>query len=199
MSDQIQDAEQEERREAVRDLQQWRPRRAGPAGGARVRGPAGRQGTGGLPRPSSSACAPRSPTSTTRSTRSSPRATAWPCAGTGREPTAVRSARFRRRARRSPTRAAGIFRFQDDKVVAAGLETDRLGSCSRSAPCPRTSASGPRPGSPAQAGAAAPVRPRTKKESRAVEFVDSEAGRSSLQQKLTNQTTALPQTTRRPP
>ena len=50
---------------------------------------------------------------------------------------------------------SGIFRFQDDKVVSAGLETDRLGFLQQIGAVPENIGLGPRAGSPAQPSAAA--------------------------------------------
>jgi steroid delta-isomerase-like uncharacterized protein len=54
---------------------------------------------------------------------------------------------------------SGIFRFQDDKVVSAGLETDRLGFLQQIGAVADNVGLGPRAESPAQPGAAtaAPV------------------------------------------
>jgi predicted ester cyclase len=49
---------------------------------------------------------------------------------------------------------SGIFRFQDDKVVSAGLETDRLGFLQQIGAVPENVGLGPRAGSPAQAATA---------------------------------------------
>jgi predicted ester cyclase len=50
---------------------------------------------------------------------------------------------------------SGIFRFQHDKVVSAGLETDRLGFLQQIGAVAENVGLGPRAGSPAQPGAAA--------------------------------------------
>jgi predicted ester cyclase len=47
---------------------------------------------------------------------------------------------------------SGIFRFKDDKVVAAGLETDRLGFLQQIGAVPENVGLGPRAGSPPQQG-----------------------------------------------
>jgi predicted ester cyclase len=49
---------------------------------------------------------------------------------------------------------SGIFRFQDDKVVSAGLETDRLGFLQQIGAVPENVGLGPRAGSPALAAPA---------------------------------------------
>ena len=50
---------------------------------------------------------------------------------------------------------SGIFRFQHDKVVSAGLETDRLGFLQQIGAVAENVGLGPRAGSPPQPGAAA--------------------------------------------
>jgi len=49
---------------------------------------------------------------------------------------------------------SGIFRFQDDKVVSAGLETDRLGFLQQIGAVPENVGLGPRAGSPAHTATA---------------------------------------------
>jgi len=51
---------------------------------------------------------------------------------------------------------SGIFRFQDDKVVSAGLETDRLGFLQQIGAVAENVGLGPRAGSPTPPSAAAP-------------------------------------------
>jgi hypothetical protein len=50
---------------------------------------------------------------------------------------------------------SGIFHFKDDKVVAAGLETDRLGFLQQIGAVPENVGLGPRAGSPARPSAEA--------------------------------------------
>ena len=140
--------------------------------GPTTSGRAGRQGTGGLPgrRRRAARRLPRPPLHARRA--SSPSATAWPCAGTGPGRTAAPSgASADGQGGHEPGHRD--LPVEDDKIVAAGAR-DRppRDSCSRSAPCPRTSASAP----PVGGAVARKIR------CRAVDGCVDLSGRSSLLQ-----------------